>query len=278
MIKKEEGRKSIYHYLKLSYAIYVLIILCLINIIRTAQRGFLSIVAQPVQRELKIKDDLFGAINGPIFSIFFSISGLLFGRILDLYSRRGCIMIMLFIISCATSAHGFLTKSWHLIIVRIMFAIGISGMTSVTLSLISDYFDEKSRALTIGVWNLTAYFGAGLVFAMGGLLNESGSNWRTIFLYFGIPTFLIIPIIWFTVEEPERGALDKYSNVRVPSLFESFQYILGNISLFCLCFFAGSSYAVINSQQVWYASFFQRVHNLSPFEISKYLSWITPVG
>lgn len=325
-----------------SYSVYVLLLLCLINIIRTAQRGFLSIVARGVQRDLKITDDLFGLINGPIFSVFFSISGLVFGRIMDISSRKICIVIMLCIISLATSAHAVMTRPVDLAFVRISFAIGISGMTAVSVSLISDFFTER-RTLAVGVWNLTAYLGAGSSFAMGSLVNTSVSNWREIFMYFGLPTALLIIPVVFTLFEPAKvsispsyqervdrsslvtstmqassktinslpdgdfnseetenssfsaGLNDESSQIQpsndtasvndrnsfssgVPTLFESSKYLLTNISLWCICIFAGSSYAVINAQQVWLPLFFERVYGIGPPELALYLSWITPVA
>lgn len=141
---------SIWDCLNFTYGLYVLVILAWISVFRTIQRGFISVVAVPIQRDLKISDGLFGAINGPIFSLFFAITGLIFGRMGDLYSRRATLMLMMLISSTFIAAHSFISKDWHLAVVRIGFACGISGISSVSMSLLADYYGEKTRPMIIG--------------------------------------------------------------------------------------------------------------------------------
>lgn len=277
--KVEEKKKySIWDCFKVSYAFYVLLVLGFISIFRTIQRGFLSIVAVPVQRDLKISDGLFGAINGPIFSLFFAISGVIFGRLGDVYSRRALLMLMMLISSTFVAAHSFVKKDWHLVIVRIGFACGISGISSISMSILTDYFGEKSRPIVLGLYNYSAFIGVGGQFAMGGFVDEATSNWKTLFLFLAAPSLISIYLLYYTVEEPERGALDTQKNVKKTTILESLKFLLGNITLWCLCIASGCGFFMINSSQVWGPTFYRRVFGLSPTDLSKYLTWIQPIG
>lgn len=72
--------------------------------------------------------------------------------------------------------------------------------------------------------------------------------------------------------------MDAHQNVKKMSIVETLKFLLSNITLWCLSITCGCAFFMINAAQLWAPTFFRRVHGLSPSDLSKYLTWISPIG
>jgi hypothetical protein len=74
--------KNIFEFI---YPIFVVLLMFYASALRTTHRQFLNVASKPVKRDLKISDDLFGGITGPIFSLGHATAGVFVGRLCDVY-------------------------------------------------------------------------------------------------------------------------------------------------------------------------------------------------
>lgn len=260
------------------YSLYILLLLGIASLLRVSQRNFITVVAVPLQRDLKLSDQIFGAINGPVFSFFSAVSGLVAGRMTDLYSRKINLIFLMVISGIATSLHGLCVKPWHLVVCRAGLAIGLSGLSPISMSLIPDYFSDKYRATVIGVYNLSQFLGGGVTFVFGAFVVESTSNWKLIYMALGIPSIILAFVMACTMAEPEKGALDQKKEKKLVSTWTALKYLLSTGTVWCLNICAGFCYMATNASQVWSPTFYKRVHGLEARDLSKYLSWLAPIG
>ena len=126
--KKKFSFKVIFSY---AYPLFVVFLMFYASALRTTHRQFLNVASKPVKRDLKISDDLFGGITGPIFSAAHATAGVVVGRLCDLYSRKYILMLMVVIWTSFNCLHAFVQNYWHLIFVRIGLSAGMGAAPSV---------------------------------------------------------------------------------------------------------------------------------------------------
>src|SRR5881394_1852931 len=88
------------------YAWYVVGILTLANVSSFVDRQILSLLTEPIQRDLGLSFTQMGALIGLPFAIFFTIMGLPLARLADARSRRGVIGVGIALWSVATALCG----------------------------------------------------------------------------------------------------------------------------------------------------------------------------
>jgi predicted MFS family arabinose efflux permease len=259
------------------YAIYLITLLYCASALRTTHRNFLSIVQAPIQRELKVSDELFGSITGPIFSFSHAVAGLFFGRMIDTYPRKIILIIMIVSWTTFNCLHGLITKPWHLVLVRIGLAVSMAGVPSCALSLIGDLVSKQRRAISIAFYNSSFVLAVSGPYLFGLLLNDKSSNWRTIFFYMGIPGIALTLLAFLTFTEPERGSFENVK-IRVVSVWETVKFLGKSPSMWFICLTAGFSFMAANATNVWGPAFYLRVHGMPVKELSTWLVWISPVA
>lgn len=260
------------------YIIYVITLLFWSSALRTTHRNFLSVIQKLIQTQIKVPDELYGAISGPIFSFFHATSGLIFGRLADIYPRNYLLVFSIISWTTFTCLHGLITKWWHLIIVRIGLAICMSGVPSISMSLISDYVPTKYRTLAVSYYNVSFIIAVAGPYFFGLFVDEKTQNWRTLYFIMGIPGFVLAALVFFTLEEPERGKKDEIKTNTKSTLWESIRFIMKCPSLWLICFISGFAFMGANSTNVWGTAFYTRVYGVEVKEISKWLTWISPIA
>ncbi|MFW9823318.1 MAG: MFS transporter [Candidatus Thorarchaeota archaeon] len=141
-----------------------------------------------------------------------SIAGLLFGRLIDKYSRtkilmfisiiRGTSMIML-----SFTVVGLGISSWTYFYI-FTFIIGISagGNYPTIASLSNDLIPLNSRSRFFGIRNIIRSFFRLSGFLLTGLL-VLFDIWRLFFLFVGIGIIIFGILMFVTIKEPKRGIL-----------------------------------------------------------------------
>src|SRR5438067_45058 len=154
----------------------------------------------------------------------------LFGRLGDRYPRAKLMATAAVLWSFATAATGvvdrlnFLPASLQLHIplvnvtlvlsgvalalcaVRACVGVGESAYSTITPSLIADYFPHHKRATALGVFQAAIPMGFALGFVIGGVLAHF-FGWRVAFMLVGVPGLLTAVLVW-RLREPRRGATD----------------------------------------------------------------------
>lgn len=213
------------------YSVYALLILSLVNFLNYIDRQVLPAVA-PVMLEdpeLGLNDAELGYMEAALL-LSFTVLAPLFGRLGDRYPRAKIMASAAVVWSVATALTGFADRlsfmpsglSLHvpvvgatltlsgialtLCFIRAFVGVGESAYSTITPSLIADYFPPQRRATALGVFQAAIPMGFSLGFVIGGVLAYY-FGWRAAFMIVGVPGLLTAVLVW-RLREPARGATD----------------------------------------------------------------------
>ncbi|UQS85979.1 MFS transporter (plasmid) [Nicoliella spurrieriana] len=115
------------------------------------------------------------------YTLIFAAILFLISKLGDLIGRKVVFIASLTIFSIFSLACSLAPNIWLLIIFRGCQGIGGAGMLSLSMSIIADTFDGKTRGLAIGIWGSVAGLSTALGPLIGGIL-LSFFSWESIFL------------------------------------------------------------------------------------------------
>jgi MFS family permease len=210
------------------YSYYALSILTLMNFLNYIDRQALPAVAPAMQRELGLTDTEIGAMEAALL-LSFTVLAPLFGRLGDRYSRTKLMAAAAVVWSIATGLTAWvdrwpmLPRSLHLNLpvfgffalssvalglcaVRALVGVGESSYSTITPTLIADYFPRAKRATALGVFQAAIPMGFALGYVLGALLAHY-FGWRLAFMLVGLPGIIVSIFVW-KLSEPKRGAHD----------------------------------------------------------------------
>lgn len=199
-----------------SYAWCVVAILIATAIVSYTDRQVLSLLVDPVRRDLGISDTQISLLLGTAFAVIYGIAGIPFGMLADRSSRRNLIFFGVVVWSLGTVACGYSHSFGQLFAARIVVGLGESVLSPAAISLISDYFPPSRRGMAVGCFLSGIAIGIGASILIGGgvlHLVEAGAMvgtplagvapWRLVLLLIGAPG-LAWSLMIFLIREPVR--------------------------------------------------------------------------
>lgn len=203
-----------------AYGYYVTGVLLLAYTLSYVDRQILSLMVEPVKRDLQLSDTQISLLHGFAFAIFYTLVGLVLGRIADRSNRRSLIIAGIAIWCVATAACGFAGSLGTLFLARMVVGVGEASLSPAAYSMLADYFAPERRGRAMGLYSLGVYLGSGLAFIVGGLViaatKDAGSvvlpvlgafrPWQLAFIIVALPGLLVVPLM-LTVREPVRREL-----------------------------------------------------------------------
>lgn len=264
-----------------AYRNYVLGILVLGYIFNVIDRGVFGIVLQPVKEEFLLSDTQLGVLSGLAFAIFYAFMGIPMARLADAWSRTNVLTIAISLWSVATALCGAATGFFSLLFARIGTAVGESGGTPPSHSLISDYFPTKTRGTALSIYAMAVPVGTALGSFASGWLNLI-IGWRYTFVAVGLPGLLIAALLKLTVREPRRGLSDlaeeSGGSQETPPVMSVFRYLCTKRSFMHMSFAAALHAVVWYSGSAWNASFFIRSHGMDTAAAGSWLAMFALIG
>jgi len=222
---RSDHSASAFHVSRYSY--YALGVLTLVNFLNYIDRQILPSVAPLMAADLKLTDTEIGAMEAALL-LSFTVLAPLLGRLGDRYSRTKLMASAAVIWSIATGLTGlmdhfpFLPGPLHvnvplvhftlelsgvavvLCLVRAIVGVGESSYSTITPSLIADYFPPERRATALGVFQAAIPMGFALGYVIGVILAHF-FGWRLAFMIVGVPGLITAWFVW-RLQEPARGA------------------------------------------------------------------------
>jgi MFS family permease len=95
-----------------------------------------------------------------MYTVVFSLCGLLMGYLTDKYSRKWILSISALLWNVLTGLSYFSNSFISLLISRMLVGLFSSSNIIASFSLINDYFDHDSRGRANGIFYFGAYIGA----------------------------------------------------------------------------------------------------------------------
>jgi predicted MFS family arabinose efflux permease len=187
-----------------SYRRYALGLLLVVYVFNFIDRQILSILLEPIKREIQLSDTQLGLLGGIAFAVFYTFAGIPIARWADRGSRRTIIALGLVVWSTMTALTGRATGFATLLLARIGVGVGEAACSPPAHSLISDYFPPSRRATALAIYSLGIPIGAALGNVGGGWLHEF-LGWRAAFMAVGLPGIALALVVRLTLREPRRG-------------------------------------------------------------------------
>ena len=253
---------------------YVLGVLTAVYALNIADRFSISTLIEPIRQELKLSDGGVAALTGVALGVFYVTIGIPVAAVADRANRRNILAVSLGLWSAMTAACGLAANSLQLLLARFGVGIGEAGGTPPSTSILADKFPAARRPMALTIFALGACLGAWLGSSVaGGVAQRSG--WRAAFLVLGIPGIVFALLVWLTVREPRRGALDRAARTSGPASFaETLKFIAAQRSAVHLLL--GGAVATLWSWGLmwWTPAFLQRSHQLTVGEAGALLGFM----
>lgn len=196
---------------------YVLGVLFLCYAINAIDRQILSILAQSIKGSLGLTDAELGFLYGTTFAILYTLFGLAFARLAEVWRRVRIIAFGMAFWSVMTVFCGLAGNYTQLALARTGVGFGEASASPTAYSLIGDLFPANRRALALSIYNCGVFLGYSAALPIGGWLMYEWAhavaglptplglaNWQGAFLIAGIPGLLLAG--WMlTLREPPRG-------------------------------------------------------------------------
>ena len=200
-----------------AYAWYVVVALTLGYIVSFIDRQILSLLIDPIRRELGLGDFQMSLIGPPAFATCFLLFGLVFGRLADHVNRTRLVAFGISVWCVMTAACAFADGAVELFVARMGVGLGEAVLTPCALSLISDLFAREKVGKPIALYTMGISLGSSIAFIVGaalvGWLEAGGhdpfaglgitATWRETFLLVGLPGLVLVPL-FLTMREPAR--------------------------------------------------------------------------
>jgi predicted MFS family arabinose efflux permease len=266
MSEKVAGSSEFYKW----YALAVLFVVYVFNFI---DRSILSILAEPIKRDMGLSDSQIGFMGGIAFAVFYTFLGIPIARLADTGVRRNILAVCLAIWSGMTAVCGYAQNFIHLLLARIGVAVGEAGGSPPSHSMISDLFPAHQRATALGIYALGIPVGTMIGNLAGGWINEA-FDWRTAFMVVGIPGIIMALVVRFTLREPPRGAMEKVAlEVRgnAPPVSVVFKYLWSRKSFKFMSLGAALHAFVGYGVGAWIPPMFIRSHAWNTVQIGEAL-------
>lgn len=208
------------------YSYYALSVLTLVNFLNYIDRQILPTVATSIQNDLHLSDTEFGAMEGALL-ISFTVLAPLFGWLGDRFSRTKLMATAAIVWCLATGLTAVADRSplflpgftLHiplaglpvalsgmavtLCLVRAIVGVGESSYSTITPTLIADYFPPVRRATALGIFQIAIPMGFALGYVIGAALDRF-FGWRMAFMIVGMPGLITAFFVW-KLKEPVRG-------------------------------------------------------------------------
>ncbi len=216
---------------------YALVVFLLAYVLSFVDRQVLSLMVDPIRRDLNLSDIQMGLLQGVAFALLYATMGIPFGLLADRVSRRRLIAAGVLFWSAATAMCGLARSFPALFVARIGVGVGEAALSPAAHSFLSNAFARHKLTKAMAIYNLGITLGGGMALIIGGsvveliarggtlhlpLLGELAS-WQTAFLVVSLPGLLVTLLVLGT-REPPRPHLTVDTPQAAP-LGEVFRYM-----------------------------------------------------
>lgn len=223
----------------LKHAWYAVGLLTLANVSSFLDRQILALLVAPIKRDMHLTDTQVSLLMGLSFALFYTIFGIVIGRLADRANRRNIVIAGIAVWSVLTSLCAGVKNYSQFFFARMGVGVGEAMLSPSAYSIITDYFPKRKLGIAMSVYTMGIFLGSGLALAIGaGLVSKLPTegmlhvpilgdiyHWQKLFIMIGLPG-LFISLLMFTIKEPARKDVLHKEGVQTKlSLKESLQIV-----------------------------------------------------
>ena len=249
-------------------------------------RQILSLLVDPIRRDLFVNDTQVALLGGLAFALVYGLAALPLGRLVDLRSRRLLLIAGVSCWSVATLGCAISVAYWQLFICRMFVGVGESVLMPSALSLIADAFAPKRRGLATGIFITAISTGASGAVMIGALvLNAAATgrfsavpfintmpSWRQVLALLGLMSAPLILMLALITEPTRKGVVADGTNSAFRDMRRYRRTAFPFIAVASSC--AIGDYTMLS----WLPVQLSRNFSLSPAEIGYLISLPAIVG
>jgi MFS family permease len=197
---------------------YTVFMLAIVAMLAQIDRGVISLVVQPMKRDLDLTDTQVSLLIGFAFTFFYAVVGPPVSRISDRGVRKSVIAASLAVWSVGTALCGLAQSFWGFFAARAVVGGAESGSSPASLSMMADVVPRDKLPRAFAIYNSGVMGGMALSLVFGGLLLGlladvpsielpgigAIHNWHLVFMIVGLPGLIVAALVMITVPEPRR--------------------------------------------------------------------------
>lgn len=251
-------------------------------------RQILTLMVDPIKRDLGISDTGFSLLHGMAFALFYTALGIPFGRLADRTRRTTLAAAGVAGWSMMTAACGVASNYWQLFLARMGVGVGEATLSPAAYSLLADTYPKEKLGRAVSLYSLGMAAGMGLALLLGGFVIRAvaaGGDvelpllgalrpWQAVFVVLGIAgSPLALALAW--LREPARTG----RRMERASWSDLWRFILGHGRLFPMAMIGLSLLtATVHGSLAWVPSHFMRVHEWSAQDVGIRFGSLVLVG
>lgn len=235
----------------------ILVVMFLVYMSDYIDRYVVASMIDFIKRDWHITDAQAGTLMSVVL-LFITVFTLPAAILIDRWSRRKMVSLMVFFWSLATLACAFTKNYNQLLVARAFIGIGEAGYAPGGSAMLAAAYPEDRRAKVLGIWNASIPLGVGVgLFAGGQIARYWG--WQHAFGLVAFPGMLLALAVWF---------LPDYKTVRPEASMEGFAGATGFFrkavqlcrvpSLILTYLGFAMNVAVTTALMTWLPSYFER--------------------
>ena len=260
-----------------AYAIYILVLMLLINTISYADRHLFSILIPAIKQEFGSSDSVMGLIGGPGFMISYVLFTIPLARLADRWSRRKVLALSAAFWSAATALCGMAVNVGQMAAARVAVGIGEAGGFPPSQSIVSSLFDGKRRATALGILSASTSLGIVLGLTGGGMLAAS-FGWREAFLILAAPGLPLAVLVWLTAPKRSKAPASAAAAAPTGSALSTMRNLWSIVSLRQLAIAMGVFNIFGYAGAIWLPTYFMRSHGMTAMEAGVWLGLGAALG
>jgi MFS family permease len=228
-------------------------------------REIISSLLPFLKKDLGITDTQAGSLAS---AVYWSIVVFTFpiSILIDRWSRRRSVGIMVMLWSLATGAAVFIKTFPQLFLTRLGVGVGEAGYAPGGTAMISAMYPQEKRSRMMGLWNASIPLGSAIGVGLGGVI-ASHWGWKHAFGLVAIPGFIIGVLFFFFARDYKTIKLMRQATpvtaARKMKLGEIVLEFLHTPSLILTYVaFAGNTF-LTSAYLTWLPSYFVRTQNMA---------------
>lgn len=268
---------------------FALGVFLLAYILSFVDRQILSLLVDPIKRDLGVSDLQMGLLQGFAFSLLYAFLGVPVGLLADRAVRKKIIACGVVFWSVATALCGFASNYALLFAARMGVGVGEATLSPSAHSFLSDAFEPKKLARAMAIYTMGITLGSGMAYLIGGTVVAAVANadtahlpfigalrpWQMAFLIVAAPGVLVAGLVALVKEPARRSLVDAADVARRPSLMAVLRYVMSQWRAFVPIYLTTAILGILGySLSSWFPTLLIRNYGLNAGTAGLYMGVI----